>query len=196
MNNFEKLLMIIVPCVGLSLILMFFKHYVDINNPKKNKSTFDISYVQNKPFKNSNKINYPVTEPLPKQVKRTPSKPVNYIRSSDKTYRIHNPIRKKTTTNHYQTQDNFVDAETLYQQDLLRQKRQKQAYQNRIRANKARILRNRKVSKQNPNRCNYIRKMKKHAENAMKRGYRASQYSTLENNRKYWAKKYSNECFN
>ena len=43
--------------------------------------------------------------------------------------------------------------------------------------------------------CDYIQGKKEAAEQAMKNGYSASQYDSLEKRRKYWKKQYVDNCF-
>lgn len=43
--------------------------------------------------------------------------------------------------------------------------------------------------------CEYLQEKKEAAEDVMKKGYTASQYDKLEAKRKYWKKKYTDQCF-
>lgn len=43
--------------------------------------------------------------------------------------------------------------------------------------------------------CNYIEQQKDDAESLMKQGYKASDYNSLESNRKYWKGLYVDKCF-
>jgi hypothetical protein len=186
MTTIEKLLIILVPLIGLTLIFIFFNNYViNLKTPQSKDTEKLSSSIYNK----NHKTVY----------KSTSKEQNNYIQSKTKrVVKNQYPTYQNNQQIVHQQPIKFVDAETLFQKDLLRQKLEKQKYQNRLRDNKLkiqaqRLKRSNKSSNQN---CSYILRMKRKSEEIMKRKYKAYEYQRLESSRKHWAKIYRNNCFN
>jgi hypothetical protein len=206
MNPFEKLLMVVIPSMGLAGILYFFTWYLpDVENGHiyENQRLQGTSYPSKVVYYKSdtlapmNKASS-VIEPRrilkstrQNEVKRNNSHKKASIKwQGEKTVtHMSNSLKNRSykQTNNYVPQavynipNNNVQAE--YAQKIRMQKQ-------------IEVRRQKKLAKQmNDRKCAYIEEMKERAEDRMKRGYRANEYNHLEKKRKYWAKKYANNCF-
>ncbi len=188
-NSFEKLLMVVVPSISLVVIMSFFIGYLpDLENGNfydnqrlqgsisgqskvayKKMSSLSPTREKDKPLTRSNNFddkNY---------IKWKGSKKITHIQNSLKNYKyrqIPNSSRIE-----YKPTNNIKFSQ------LPRQKVQTR----KVRQN------NKKIN--NLRQCAYYEKMKKKIEGRMKRGYKAWEFQLLEDKRKYWAKKYTDNCF-
>lgn len=186
MNKFEKLAMILVPIMGLAGLMYFFTWYV---SDVKDGNFYDNQRIQGQQFRATDKTNTsqsPFTKITSQPIfnsKSHVSKPENKQRY--KKQPINSQYRKAQPVN------NFVDAETLYQRDLQRQKLQKEQYQKRLYANKIKI----QSRKPNAKQCTYYLQQKERVRDRMRKKYTSRQFNELQKKQKYWGKKYADNCF-
>ena len=193
MNSYEKLLMWLVPSVGLTIIIYFFACYLPNN---ENVHFYDNQRLQGPSYQY--KVSYRKTDTLTAfiknikyhNVKKNKTYKKNYIKwkdNNDISFMSESLKNKK-----YKQTDNYIPQtasnQTSNVQDAyLRQRRLQLQIQSREQ---------KKFDKKiNDQECSYYEEKKERAVDRMKRGYTASQYNRLDNQRKYWAKKYSHNCF-
>ncbi|MEB8433246.1 hypothetical protein OO007_13490 [Cocleimonas sp. KMM 6892] len=206
MNPFEKLLMVVFPSMGLAGILYFFTWYLpDVENGNFTESqrlqgtSYPSKVVYHKsdtltPMNTDSSAISPmrILEPTShNDVKRGNS----HKKASIKWHGENNVTHISESLKHrsYKQTNNYV-PQPVYNNtnnNLQAEYAQKIRLQQQAQARKQK-----KLDKQmNDRKCAYIEEMKERAEDRMKRGYRASEYNHLEKKRKYWAKKYANNCF-
>lgn len=183
MNPFEKLLMIIVPCVGLSAIFYFFTMYLpDVENGH---------YYDTQRLQGQTQI---------KQTARITSTPIfkdkivvkkdNLIFKKMPNNRSISRPSTRTVNKQPQKQYDPYLAE-LQHYDYLRIQNEQQIYEER-----RRVLRKKQQHKNyNNQKCAYYQKMKDQIRDRMRRKYKASQYNWLKKQKRHWAKLYSDNCF-
>ncbi|GAA0409107.1 hypothetical protein GCM10009133_17060 [Cocleimonas flava] len=193
MNSYEKLAMIIVPSMGLAAILYFFAWYLpDVENGHFNDSQRlkGASYQSKVVYQKTGTLT-PMNNQIRHNVKNNNTHKKGYIKwQGEKKVTVMPESlknRRYKQTSNYIPQPVYNDMNNRLQSD----------YSQKIRLQKqAQARKQKKLDKDiNDRECSYIEEMKERAEDRMKRGYKASQYNRLEKKRKFWAKKYANNCF-
>ncbi len=192
MNSYEKLAMILVPSMGFAAIMYFFTLYLpDVENGH----FYDTQRLQGASYQS--KVVYrktdtlmPINKTAKTNVRRNNIYKKDYIKWQGKKEVTFMPEslknRRYKRTNNYIPQPvyNYInnDLQSEYAQKIRLQKQ-------------AQARKQKKLDKNiNDQECSYYEEMKEKLEDHMKRGYRAIQYNRLEKKRKYWAKKYANNC--
>lgn len=195
MNAFEKMLMVIVPTVGVAGIIYFlFLSMPDVQNGyfydssrlqgvssqrADNNYSLKVASASNQDKRNSGDQtsfkkdrNVIMTD----FIKWSDDESVTFMPQFLKNKRYeYNPsnvqsVVKKKTINSQQRSYNHTPTKPI----------------------KKPINRKNKASKAQ---CDYFLKQKKNIESRMRAGYKPRQYNYLEGRRKYWAKKYTDNCF-
>ncbi len=193
MNSYEKLAMVIVPSMGLAAILYFFTWYLpDVENGHFNDTQRlqGASYQSKVVYRKTDTL-MPVNKQTRPNVKRNNTHKKGYIKWEGKKEVTFMPESLKNRR--YKQTSNYI-PQPVYDHinnGLQSEYAQKIRLQKQAQARKQKKL-NKKINDQE---CSYFEEMKERVQDRMKRGYRASQYNRLEKKRKYWAKKYSNNCF-
>jgi len=186
MNPFEKLLMIVVPSMGLVAIMYFFTWYLpDIENGH----FYDTQRLQGVTSYQS-KVVYRKTDTL-KPMRHAPKAKVNSYNARKKNnYRSKVKHIKRTVYKQTQKQyDPYLEELKYYDNQRIQEER-------RINEKRRRALKQKQQHKKaNNQKCTYYQKMKDQIRDRMRKGYKASQYNWLKNRKRHWAKLYSDNCF-
>jgi len=187
MNNFEKLLMVIVPSSGLAMLFYFFSLYApDVENSNFQESqrlqghSYERAFVKQSSHQNTYK---------PNVIKKVAPKKAYLKWQSDKTVTQMSQSLKNQKYKQIRQQASYTyPADSYSKQASINAKRK---YQQQIQQKK--IKQNQKKIKDQE--CSYYAQKKEEIRDRMRRKYKASQYNWLEKRRKHWAKLYVDNCF-
>ena len=189
MNNFEKLLMVVVPLSGLTMIFYFFTFYasnLDQVNFYESQRLQGYSYGNNVakklPIQKQKIVNRKIIKKAPvnnNYIKWQSDKVITQIPQSFVNRKYEQTRQQPSNTNPIQ---NYEDQSLQY----AKQKYHQQRLNRKIKQQQTKI-RDRE--------CSNYEQQKEKIRDRMRRGYKASQYNWLENKRKYWAKLYADNCF-
>ena len=187
MNNFEKLLMVIVPLSGLAMLFYFFSPYApDIKNSnfQESQRLQGHSYERAATKQTSHQNTY-----KPKVREKVTTKKAYIKWQSDKTVTQMSQSLKNQKYKQTRQQASYTyPIESYSNQTSINSNRK---YQQQIQQRK--IKQHQKKIKDQE--CSYYSQKKEEIRDRMRRKYKASQYNWLEKRRKHWAKLYADNCF-
>ncbi len=188
MNPFEKLLMVLVPSMGLAAIMYFFTWYLpDVENGHFTEN----QRLQGTPYVRTVTTKFPIKKTYRNKLRnKTVAKKNNFRSRVKPSYsNISKPVKRSAYKQPQKQYDPYLEELKYYDNQRIQSDRR--IYEKRRRA----LKQKKQHKKANSQQCIYYEKMKKQIRDRMRRGYKAWEYNRLEKKRKYWAKKYSDNCF-